>query len=423
MNLSGYPNDRFFFDTCALLAAGESLFEMEKPFLISSISFKELERIKTSTNKDADVKYSARLLLKLFEEHQDKYEVIIHKLEYETPIIEASLDINDDARILSDVIYANNHIYIDSIVFITNDLSLKHIANLFFGNDMIASVPEEIDTYTGYKEVMADDEKLAYFYEHQNENVYGLLQNEYLIVKNMDFEVVDIKIWTGHGYRGLKYKPFDSVHFGNITPIKDDPFQKCLFDSLSNNKITMVKGPAGSGKTYASLGYLVSKLEKHKIDKIIIFCNTVATMNSAKLGYYPGTKDEKLMDSQIGNMLIGKFGGREEVSRLIEEGKLILLPMSDIRGFDTTGMNAGIYISEAQNLDRSLMKLALQRIGDDCICIIDGDSKTQVDDYHFEGNNNGMRRASKVFRGKSIYGEITLKNIYRSDISKIAEYI
>ena len=75
-------------------------------------------------------------------------------------------------------------------------------------------------------------------------------------------------------------------------------------------------------------------------------------------------------------MLSSKFGGREEVERLIAEGKLVLLPFSDIRGYDTSGMNAGIYISEAQNLNRTLMKLALQRIGEDCICIIDGDEKT-----------------------------------------------
>jgi hypothetical protein len=32
-----------------------------------------------------------------------------------------------------------------------------------------------------------------------------------------------------------------------------------------------------------------------------------------------------------------------------------------------------------------------------------------------------MRRASKVFRGTSVYGEITLQNIYRSKIGQIAE--
>ena len=107
----------------------------------------------------------------------------------------------------------------------------------------------------------------------------------------------------------------------------------------------------------------------------------------------------------------------------MSENKLVLLPMSDIRGYDTTGMRAGVYISEAQNLDRTLMKLALQRIGEDCICIIDGDEKTQVDDIHFSGNNNGMRRVSKIYRGHDIYGEVTLKNIYRSQIAKIAENI
>ena len=106
---------------------------------------------------------------------------------------------------------------------------------------------------------------------------------------------------------------------------------------------------------------------------------------------------------------------------MIEQEKLILLPLSDIRGYDTTGMCAGIYISEAQNMDISLMKLALQRIGSNSICIIDGDDKTQVDDISFAGANNGMRRASKIFRGTNVYGEIELKNIHRSAIARIAE--
>ena len=108
---------------------------------------------------------------------------------------------------------------------------------------------------------------------------------------------------------------------------------------------------------------------------------------------------------------------------MIQEEKLVLLPLSDIRGFDTTGMRAGVYISEAQNMSVSLMKLALQRIGEDSICVIDGDAKTQVDSIEFAGNNNGMRRASKVFRGNDIYGEVELQNIHRSKIAMLAENI
>ena len=136
---------------------------------------------------------------------------------------------------------------------------------------------------------------------------------------------------------------------------------------------------------------------------------------------YPGTRDEKLLDSQIGNLLISKIGSRLIVQKMIDEEKLVLLPLSDIRGYDTTDMHAGIYISEAQNMDIDLMKLTLQRIGEDSICIIDGDCKTQVDNEEFAGANNGMRRASQVFRGEDFYGEITLKNIHRSRIAQVAE--
>jgi predicted ribonuclease YlaK len=69
------------------------------------------------------------------------------------------------------------------------------------------------------------------------------------------------------------------------------------------------------------------------------------------------------------------------------------------------------------------MKLALQRIGDDSICIIDGDCRTQVDDVSFAGVNNGMRRASKVFRGHDVYGEVELQIIHRSKIAQIAEQL
>ena len=156
-----------------------------------------------------------------------------------------------------------------------------------------------------------------------------------------------MRVWTGVEHRYLRFGDFNSQWFGKVKPYNGDIYQKLLFDSLSNNKITLVKGPPGSGKTMVSLAFLMSKMERGELDKIVIFCNTVATANSAKLGFYPGSRDEKLLDSQIGNLLTSKFGGREGVDRLINEGKIILLPLSDIRGYDTSGMRAGVYISEA----------------------------------------------------------------------------
>lgn len=416
-----------FYDTCSLLLKVNNLFDEEEPFAISSITLEELENIKTSNSRDPDIKYAARKLLHILDEHYNSYDIHIFKENMLNPIVEKDLSVSNDTRILASAYdYKNNHS--DEVSFITNDLALKNIARLFFQDKNISSINEEIDDeYCGYKEIkFNNDEELELFYSNYKKGSEQFLPrdellmiNEYLIMKDKNNQIIDRLVWTGEGFRNINFTAFESRHFGKIKPL--DVQQQLAADSFIHNKITLIKGPAGSGKTLLALGFLFSQLERQKIDKIIIFCNTVAAKNSAKLGFLPGTRDEKLLDSQIGNLLSSKLGSRIEVERLIDDEKLILLPMSDIRGYDTTGMRAGIYISEAQNLDIPLMKLALQRIGDDSICIIDGDAKTQVDDINFAGANNGMRRMSKVFRGHDIYGEVELKQIHRSEIGRIAE--
>ena len=410
-----------FYDTSSLLLITSSLSKIEDNIIISSITLQELENIKISSHKDPHIKYAARQLLQWFDKNPDKYTCIVYKTYMDNCLTANNIEVTNDTRILATAVdyYSKNQ---DNFYFITNDLALKAIAGIFF-KDLISINEETEEDYSGYLEIELDNEQMAMFYS--DPVTYGqslkILTNQYLNIYNSNKECVDTLCWTGKGFRPLKYKSFSSQHFGNVKPYKNDIYQAMVADSLINNKITIIKGPAGTGKSHLALGFLFSLLEHNKIDKIVIFCNTVATKNSAKLGFYPGSKDEKLLDSQIGNFLSSKLGGMVEVERLISSEQLILLPMSDIRGYDTSGMNAGIYISEAQNLDISLMKLALQRIGADCFCIIDGDAKTQVDDIAFAGLNNGMRRVSKIFRGYDFYGEIELKEIHRSVIGKVAD--
>lgn len=412
-----------FYDTCSLLLKVDNLWEEDSTLVLSSITLEELENIKTASNKDPDVKFAARKLSRELDEHfgDGSYTVMIWSQDLMEDLADEHLPITNDSKI---IICAKNYMQLikpeDEFFFYTNDICCKHLAHIAL-DCPIRSVEEEKYDYDGYKIIQMNDDEMAYFYSNPTENKYDLHVNEYLLVQDINGEIVDKLCWTGENYRHVSYETFKSNYFGNVKPMKDDIYQVLAADSLSNNKITLIKGPAGTGKTYLSLGFLLHKLERNKIDKIIIFCNTVATKNSAKLGYYPGTRDEKLLDSQIGNMLISKLGGRLAVEQMIEQEELVLLPLSDIRGYDTSGMNAGIYISEAQNLDIELMKLTLQRIGQDSICIIDGDYGAQVDDIHFAGSSNGMRRASKVFRGKKPYGEVTLKKIHRSEIASIAE--
>ena len=408
------------YDTCSLLEQAGHLFENNDfTLVITSITLEELEHIKTASNKDADIKFAARKVLNDLDEHYGSFEIVLYNDIYGEKMLKDGLSLTNDSKIIACARhFAATHPE-DEVIFVTNDLICRHIASMFF---TVEKIEEEEYDYDGYKEVFLDEDGMTEFYTNQTKNLYDLHINEYLLVHDAETkECVDRLCWMGDGYRHLNYTNFNSRWFGEVKPMKGDLYQSLAADSLVNNKITLIKGPAGSGKTFLSLAYLMNQLEKHRIDKIIVFCNTVATKNSAKLGYYPGTRDEKLLDSQIGNLLISKFGGRLGVEQMIQQEQLVLLPLSDIRGYDTSGMRAGIYISEAQNMDIELMKLTLQRIGEDSICIIDGDCKTQVDDVHFAGSSNGMRRASQVYRGEDVYGEITLKNIHRSRIAKIAE--
>ncbi len=308
------------------------------------------------------------------------------------------------------------------MIFCTDDLCCKHLASSLAHLPVCSSkdlLPRQ--SYTGFLEVTPTDEQYAALYEQPERNTFGLIPNQYLIVHSPADSSVQAFKWVDGKHVAVDYKPFKTQAFGAVRAKEKDIYQMLAFDSLLHNQITMLCGPAGTGKSYLALAHMLKLLETHKIDKIIVFTNPCATSGAARLGFYPGTRNEKLLDSQIGNMLGAKLGDTLELKRYIDANEIQLLPFSDLRGFDTTGKNCAVYITEAQNLDIEMMRLALQRIGEDSICIIDGDYDAQVDLDIYSGDNNGMRRLSQVFRGQDFYGEVKLQKIYRSRIAALAQ--
>ena len=411
-----------FFDTNALILLQKRAFE--EKFIISSITLNELEQIKTSKTKDEETKWSARQILRLLADNEDKYEIEIYKTHLDDEIKTLDLPLSEDSKIIvcaKEAFIKRN--CLNTGIFITEDLACKKIAECV-GLKTEYVRQEQDEEYTGYITVSLSEEELARFYAvtlPENLNEYGLLNNQYLLLE-FNGEIADKYKWNAEtGYEEVSFRTVESQMFGKITPIKGDVYQQCALDSLCNNQVTVMRGPAGSGKSYLALGYLMSQLDRGKIDKIIIFSNTVSVRGAAKLGYYPGSRLEKLLDSQIGNFLASKLGSITEVERMTDEGTLMILPASDIRGFDTSGMRAGVYITEGQNTSIDMLKLMLQRIGEDCILIVEGDDKCQVDMSEYAGSNNGLRRMSQIFRGQNFYGEVCLKTVYRSKIAAIAD--
>lgn len=148
-----------FYDTSSLLLKVNNLFEDNERFAISSITLEELENIKTSSNKDADIKFNARKLLHVLDENIGKYDVILYNDSLLEDFKDFGFSPTNDYKIM---VSANS--IDDEVLFITNDLCLKHIAKQFF--KYVESVEEKDDDYDGYKEIQMTDEEMAYFYEN-----------------------------------------------------------------------------------------------------------------------------------------------------------------------------------------------------------------------------------------------------------------
>lgn len=393
------------YDTSSLLI----LRQIPQDIAISSITLEELESIKTSKNKDELVKMQARKVLNYLWENSDKYNLIIFKESFIDTLSIKSDIINNDIKILS-CATANKDI-VDTLV--TNDISLAVFAK---NNDIkVERACYNTDSYSGYIEKEFSDDELNDIFSDIENNSQNLLQNEYLIYKDVDNSKKAL-CWDGKRYRNLSYSNIN-CKYKTIEP--KDIYQRMAIDALLHNNFVMLTGQAGTAKTLISLFFALQEVLSGRRKKLIIFSNPAPAKGAQEIGFLKGTKNEKLLSSSIGSILASKIGSMHEVEKLLDTEKIELLTFADLRGYDTTGMNAIVLITEAQNLSTYLLQLAIQRIGEDCQLIVEGDN-AQVDNPIYEGNNNGMQRVSEVFRGFKDYAQVNLKNIYRSEMAEKA---
>lgn len=271
-----------FYDTCSLLMAQEKAFESE--FYLSIITLKELENIKTSTYKDEETKYKARHILHLLIENEDKYKV--DTTDWSSYISRYGLPDTNDSLIIISALQLKQR-QGQEVIFITNDLACRALA-LAIGVSTNFYEKANDEGYTGYLELILDEDEQAKFYTDaytDHKNIYNLLTNQYaILIDKTSNKIIDKYKWTGTEYIQVPYRKTESTFFGKTGPKDGDVYQHLALDTLLTNQISMLRGPAGSGKSYLAFSAMFDMLEHHKISKIIIFCNTVATKGSAKLG-------------------------------------------------------------------------------------------------------------------------------------------
>lgn len=185
--------------------------------------------------------------------------------------------------------------------------------------------------------------------------------------------------------------------------------QKAYVRSLFENELAFGIGPAGTGKTYLAVAVGVSMFISGEVDRIIL--SRPAVEAGEKLGFLPGTQDEKVdpymqpLYDALNDFLPGK-----QVAKLREEKRIEIAPLAFMRG--RTLSNAFVVLDEAQNATSMQMKMFLTRLGEGSRMVITGD-RTQVDLPR--GVQSGLTDAERLLGNipKISFNYFTSKDVVR----------
>ena len=174
--------------------------------------------------------------------------------------------------------------------------------------------------------------------------------------------------------------------------------QSIYLDNVVNNDIVFGIGPAGTGKTFLSMAFALSSLEKNEVDRIIL-CRP-AVEAGENLGFLPGDLKEKV-DPYLSPLYdaLDAMLPKNKLKIFVEHKKIEIVPLAYMRG--RTLDNAFMILDEAQNSTVMQMKMFLTRLGIGSKAIINGDV-TQID---LDGSkHSGLIQATKILKDVSGIG-------------------
>lgn len=400
-----------------VLIDGLNFSDFEK-VIIPIVCVEELDKLKMG--KDFSTASKAREAIRSIEKATNKIAMIETSASLPLSFSKVLVD-NEILRFVIQAIKTDGVDY-----FYTKDLNLK-IKAIALGLPIYQDESDnsKCDIYNGYREITLTDDEIAKHYG-DSENKLGLLLNEYLIIKNKDGDVIDRQKWNGKGFIHVPIKGIGGKKRGEMDRIEAlkpfDAYQACAIDSINSNDFTILTGKAGSGKTLIALSWLINALDAsvQKITKVIIVYNNAPLKGSQQQGYYPGSRTEKALQTNVGGILASKLGGMSAVEQLIRQEKIELVPACDIRGIEV-GPSQALFVTEGQNMDSYILKTAIQRAKQGAKIIVEGDILEQQDLKNCSFEDSGMFRAIEVFKDTPYFGCVKLKNNYRNPIADIAD--
>jgi phosphate starvation-inducible PhoH-like protein len=205
---------------------------------------------------------------------------------------------------------------------------------------------------------------------------------------------------------GNKRKPRNQIKF-QVTLNEEQKVAKAI---ILENKVTVLRGGAGSGKSMVAAQVALDLLFTNQVEKVIL--TRPAVTAGEELGFMPGDKDAKLAPYTAAiydNMY--RLYSKDKVDKEILEGRIEVIPVAFMRGRNLS--NCCVVVDEGQNISHRQMELILGRLCEGSKMIICGDT-AQIDlkDKKVSGFGFICNNLTNV-RGFSV---VTLKTNHRDPI-------
>ena len=391
-----------FYDTCSLLAEIDNDDLFIERFYISSTSLHELENIKTSKTKTEEVRYKARRLSHLLDEHYNDYDVVVYNFEISDYIVGTlGLDATiPDNQIVGTARYITEK---EDIIFVTNDICLKNIARSV-GLD-VESVEGKENIYKGYKIINGTSEQINIAMENMNLSDWSV--NEYLIIQNKDDGSEKEMRFDGEKFVSLKLPSSKFIKAKNS-------LQRCALDILNNQDITIaaILGGYGSGKSYLSMQMALYNVQEKGYQSKILGIRSPQG-EGVEVGYLPGDLEAKT-DNFFLPLVQQLNGGEFELESLKQRGVLESNIPYYLKG--TTYNDTIMWVDEAEDLDEKQIRLVGTRVGSNSKIYFAGDYKQSVINTT---TNNALVKMCNEFKGNKQFATIYLGEDVRSSTSKM----
>lgn len=269
--------------------------------------------------------------------------------------------------------------------------------------------------YVGYQTLTLSDEDFNEVYSKGSLYWAHFEENEYLIAKNVDGDIVDKFVFRKGKLERVHYTVFKNSYTGSLKPRNEH--QEIAFEMLKNPDITvkLITGTWGTGKTLALVVAALEAVQRGEFEKIVWVRNNVQVKDTDNLGALPGDAYDKMLP------YLGPFcdhvGGEDGVKMLIENDQLEVIPLGFLRGRSIR--NAIIMCSEAENLTKEHIQLLLGRVDEGSALWIDGDVR-QRDRAAFE-KSKGLETMIDRLKGEELFGYVHLVKSERSATARLAD--